>query len=67
MSKHDKKPTNKDICALCCNGFINCTKTTIKDIKECGTHMVLKERYGDMTVDELIERGARNNDHTRNV
>lgn len=59
MSKHDKKPTNKDICALCCNSFMDCTKTTIKDIKECGTHMVLKERYGDMTVAELIERGGK--------
>lgn len=60
MSKHDKKPTNKDICALCCtNSFMNCTKTTIKDIKECSIHMVLKEQYGDMTVDELIERGVR--------
>lgn len=56
MNKYDKKPTNKDICALCCNNFIDCTKTKIKDINACGTHMVLKERYGDKTVNEIIER-----------
>lgn len=55
MTKYDKKVTNKDICALCCNNFIDCTKSDLKDIKTCGTHMVLKERYGDKTVGELIE------------
>lgn len=55
MSKYDKKPNNKDICALCCISFMDCTKNDPKDIKACGAHMVLKERYGDKTIDELIE------------
>lgn len=52
---YDIKPRGKTICALCCNNFMACTLTDVKDIHKCGTYMVLLERYGDKTVGGIIE------------
>lgn len=59
MTIYDVKPKGKTICALCCNDFISCTLTNVKEINKCGTHMVLLERYGDKTVGEIIENGGK--------